>query len=77
MSADVFMGSDGRGRMSAGMLMGYDGLGRMSADVLMGCDGRGRMSADVLMGHNNPAIAPSIALRYAALPTFGLSNKTL
>ena len=77
MSADVLMGCDGRGRMSADALMGYDGRGRMSADALMGCDGRGRMSADVLMEHNNPAIAPPIALRYAALPTFGLSNKTL
>ena len=63
--------------MSADMLMGYDGLGRMSAGVLIGCDGRGRMSAGMLMGHNNPAIALPIALRYAALPTFGLSNKTL
>ena len=71
------MGYDSRGRMSADAFMGYDGRGRMSAGVLMGCDGRGRMSADVLMGHNNPAIAPPIALRYAALPTFGLSNKTL
>ena len=77
MSADVLMGCDSRGRMSAGVLMGCDSRGRMSADALMGCDGRGRMSAGMLMGHNNPAIAPPIALRYAALPTFGLSNKTL
>ena len=63
--------------MSADALMGCDGRGRMSADVLMGYDSRGRMSAGMLMGHNNPAIAPPIALRYAALPTFGLSNKTL
>ena len=77
MSADALMGYDSRGRMSAGMLMGYDSRGRMSADVLMGCDSLGRMSAGLFMGHNNPAIAPPIALRYAALPTFGLSNKTL
>jgi len=71
------MGYDSLGRMSADVLMGYDSRGRMSAGMLMGYDGRGRMSADVLMEHNNPAIAPPIALRYAALPTFGLSNKTL
>ena len=63
--------------MSAGTLMGCGSLGRMSADALMGYDGLGRMSVGILMGHNNPAIALPIALRYAALPTFGLSNKTL
>ena len=77
MSAGLLMGYDSLGRMSADVLMGYDSRGRMSAGMLMGYDGRGRMSADVLMEHNNPAIAPPIALRYAALPTFGLSNKTL
>ena len=71
------MGYDSLGRMSADVLMGYDSRGRMSAGMLMGYDGRGRMSAGMLMGHNNPAIALPIALRYAALPTFGLSNKTL